>query len=131
MAAPVQYAAVGRRKTSVARVYLRPGSGKVVVNKRAIEEYFPLDFRRRLITRPLDVTETQAQFDVVVNAKGGGLSGQAEATQLGIARALMKFNEEFRKPLRDAGLVTRDPRMVERKKYGRPKARTRFQFSKR
>ncbi|MCB0718926.1 MAG: 30S ribosomal protein S9 [Bacteroidetes bacterium] len=131
MAAPVQYAAVGRRKTSVARVYLRPGSGKVVVNKRAIEEYFPLDFRRRLITRPLDVTETQAQFDVVVNAKGGGLSGQAEATQLGIARALMKFNEEFRKPLRDAGLVTRDPRMVERKKYGRPKARKRFQFSKR
>lgn len=131
MAAPVQYTAVGRRKTSVARVYLRPGSGKVVVNKRPIEEYFQLDFRRTLITRPMDVTETQSQFDVVVNAKGGGITGQAAATQLGIARALLKFNEEFRKPLRDAGMLTRDPRMVERKKYGQPKARKRFQFSKR
>jgi len=131
MAAPVQYAAVGRRKTAVARVYLRPGTGKVVVNHRPIEEYFPLDFRRSLITKPMAVTETQAQFDVLVNAKGGGLSGQAEATQLGIARALLKFNDELRKPLRDAGMLTRDPRMVERKKYGQPKARKRFQFSKR
>lgn len=131
MAAPVQYAAVGRRKTSVARVYLRPGSGKVVVNKRPFDEYFPLDFRRGLITRPMDVTETTAQFDIVVNAKGGGVTGQADAMMLGIARALLKFNDEFRKPLRDAGLLTRDPRMVERKKYGQPKARKRFQFSKR
>ena len=131
MAAPVQYQAVGRRKTSVARVYLRPGSGKVIVNKRPIEEYFPLDFRRRLITLPLDITETAGQFDVLVNAKGGGITGQAGATQLGIARALLKFNEEYRKALRDAGMLTRDPRMVERKKYGQPKARKRFQFSKR
>jgi small subunit ribosomal protein S9 len=131
MAAPVQYQAVGRRKTSVARVYLRPGSGKVMVNKRPIEEYFPLDFRRRLITLPMDITETAGQFDILVNAKGGGITGQAGATQLGIARALLKFNAEFRKALRDAGMLTRDPRMVERKKYGQPKARKRFQFSKR
>ncbi len=131
MAAPVQYQAVGRRKTSVARVYLRPGSGKVIVNKRPIEEYFPLDFRRRLITLPMDITETAGQFDILVNAKGGGITGQAGATQLGIARALLEFNAEFRKALRDAGMLTRDPRMVERKKYGQPKARKRFQFSKR
>ena len=131
MAAPVQYYAVGRRKTSVARVYLRPGSGKVTVNKRDVEQYFPLLTRRRLALSPLRVTDTDTQFDVVVNAKGGGLTGQAEAVQLGIARALLEYNEELRKPLRDADLLTRDPRMVERKKYGQPKARKRFQFSKR
>lgn len=131
MAAPVQYSAVGRRKTSVARVYLRPGKGKVVINKREIESYFPLLTRRVQALAPLTVTETAGELDVVVNAKGGGLTGQAEAVQLGIARALLKYNEEFRKPLRDAGLLTRDPRMVERKKYGQPKARKRFQFSKR
>jgi small subunit ribosomal protein S9 len=102
-----------------------------MVNKRPIEEYFPLDFRRRLITLPMDITETAGQFDILVNAKGGGITGQAGATQLGIARALLKFNAEFRKSLRDAGMLTRDPRMVERKKYGQPKARKRFQFSKR
>ncbi len=131
MAAPVQYNAVGRRKTSVARVYLRPGSGKVVINKREIETYFPLLTRRVQALAPLTVTETADELDVVINAKGGGLTGQAEAVQLGIARALLKYNEEFRKPLRDAGFLTRDPRMVERKKYGQPKARKRFQFSKR
>ncbi len=131
MAAPVQYNAVGRRKTSVARVYVRPGKGKVVVNKKEIETYFPLLTSRNRALAPLRVTETGDQFDIVVNAKGGGLTGQAEAIQLGIARALLKYNEELRKPLRAAGLLTRDPRMVERKKYGQPKARKRFQFSKR
>ncbi|NND72116.1 MAG: 30S ribosomal protein S9 [Rhodothermales bacterium] len=131
MAAPVQYQAIGRRKTSVARVYLRPGSGKVVVNKRPIEDYFPQEIRRIQINVPFAVTETEGQFDVVVNARGGGLTGQAEATRLGIARALLLFNEEFRIPLRAADVLTRDPRMVERKKYGQPKARKRFQFSKR
>lgn len=131
MVAPVQYYAVGRRKTSVARVYLRPGKGNVIVNKRNVEQYFPLLTRRRLALAPFRVTETDGQFDVVVNAKGGGLTGQAEAVQLGIARALVEYNEELRKPLREADLLTRDPRMVERKKYGQPKARKRFQFSKR
>lgn len=131
MAAPVQYNAVGRRKTSVARVYLRPGSGKIVINKRDLTTYFPLEWRQRAITSPFEVTTTTGQFDVVVNAQGGGLTGQAEAIRLGISRALVTFNEELRKPLRDAGFLTRDPRAVERKKYGRPKARKRFQFSKR
>ncbi|HMB92952.1 MAG TPA: 30S ribosomal protein S9 [Rhodothermales bacterium] len=131
MAAPTQYAAVGRRKTSTARVYLRPGKGDIVVNKRPLDNYFPLEWRRKSLVDPFSVTETTGQFDVVVNAKGGGLTGQAEAIRLGISRALVEFNEDFRKPLRDAGYMTRDPRMVERKKYGQPKARKKFQFSKR
>lgn len=131
MAALTQYAAVGRRKTSTARVYLRPGKGDIVVNKRPLDNYFPLEWRRKSLVDPFSVTETTGQFDVVVNAKGGGLTGQAEAIRLGIARALVEFNEDFRKPLRDAGYMTRDPRMVERKKYGQPKARKKFQFSKR
>ncbi len=131
MAAITQFSAVGRRKTSVARVYLRPGAGKVVVNKRELATYFPLSWYQGTVTAPFSTTETQGQFDVVVNASGGGITGQAEAIRLGISRALIKFNEELRKPLRDAGFLTRDPRMVERKKYGRPKARKRFQFSKR
>ncbi len=131
MAAPTQFAAVGRRKTSTARVYLRPGNGKIVINKRPMEDYFSLAWRKKATQAPFVVTETSDQFDVVVNVKGGGLTGQAEAIRLGVSRALLLFNEEFRKPLRDAGYLTRDPRMVERKKYGQPKARKRFQFSKR
>ena len=131
MAAPVQYNAVGRRKTSVARVYLRPGSGKFIVNKREIEQHFPLPVRRKVINMPFQATSTEGQFDVLVNVRGGGLTGQAEAIRLGIARALLQFDEGLRKNLRDADLLTRDPRMVERKKYGQPKARKRFQFSKR
>ena len=131
MAAPTQNSAVGRRKTAVARVYLRPGNGNMVVNKKEFAQYFPLSWRQRVIRSPFDVTNTSGQFDVIVNARGGGLSGQAEAVRMGIARALVDYNEEFRKPLRDAGFLTRDPRMVERKKYGQPKARKRFQFSKR
>ena len=123
--------ALGRRKTSVARVYMRPGSGKVVVNRKSAEEYFPVEWRRSAIYVPFKATETEGKFDVVVNAKGGGTQGQAEAVRLGIARALVKYNDEFIRPLRDAGLLTRDARMVERKKYGQPKARKRFQFSKR
>ena len=127
----IQFQAVGRRKTSVARVYLRPGSGNVVVNKRELADYLPTKIRQASATAPLDLTELRGQFDVLVNAKGGGLTGQAEAIQLGIARALVEFNEDLRKPLRDAGYLTRDPRMVERKKPGQPKARKKFQFSKR
>jgi small subunit ribosomal protein S9 len=131
MAAPTQYQAIGRRKTAVARVYLRPGSGAVTINRRPLAEYLPTEVRQKALLAPLTLTGTAGQFDVVVNAKGGGLTGQAEATQLGIARALLEYSEDFRKPLRDAGYLTRDPRMVERKKYGQPKARKRFQFSKR
>ena len=123
--------ALGRRKTSVARVYMRPGSGKIVVNRKSAEEYFPVEWRRSAIYVPFKTTETEGKFDVVVNAKGGGTTGQVEAVRLGIARALVKYNDEFIRPLREAGLLTRDARMVERKKYGQPKARKRFQFSKR
>ena len=128
---PDSITAIGRRKTAVARVFMRPGSGKVVVNRKPVEEYFPLEWRRRAIHVPFQVTETEGKFDVVVNAKGGGIHGQVDAIRLGIARALVKYNEEFTSPLRQAELLTRDSRMVERKKYGRPKARKRFQFSKR
>ena len=131
MATLTQYQAVGRRKTSVARVYLRPGTGKITINKRPLETYLPTEVRQKALTGPLDLTENRDKFDVIVNAKGGGLTGQAEATQLGIARALIKFDEELRGPLRSAGFLTRDPRMVERKKPGQPKARKKFQFSKR
>ncbi len=131
MATLVQNTAVGRRKTSVARVYLRPGNGTIVINKRTLDSYFPLSWRQKTVLAPFEVTATTGQYDLVVNVQGGGLTGQAEAIRLGIARALVSTNEELRKPLRDAGFLTRDSRMVERKKYGQPKARKRFQFSKR
>ncbi len=131
MAVSDQIKAVGRRKTAVARVYMSPGSGKVVVNKKPVDQYFPLEWRRRVIFQPFEATETSGKFDVVVNARGGGVRGQLGAISLGIARALVEYDEEFIRPLRGAGLLTRDSRMVERKKYGRPKARKRFQFSKR
>ncbi len=131
MAASVQYTAIGRRKTATARVYLRPGQGQFVINKRESTEYAPVDWHQRALQAPFAVTGTTGQFDVVVNAKGGGQNGQVEAIRMGIARALVEFDENLRKALRDAGFLTRDPRMVERKKYGRPKARKRFQFSKR
>lgn len=123
--------ATGRRKTSVAQVRLVPGNGKVVINKRAFEEYFPIDINRLLVTKPLDVTENAGKFDVIATVKGGGLTGQTGAIQLGIARALVQYDETLRAALREAKLMTRDPRMVERKKYGQKKARKRFQFSKR
>ena len=126
-----QYHAIGRRKTSVARVYLRPGNGAWVVNGRSLEQYLPRHVLRQSATRPLAATDTEGQFDVKVTVNGGGLRGQADAIQLGVARALLKVNEEFRGKLRAEELLTRDPREVERKKPGRPGARKRFQFSKR
>lgn len=121
----------GRRKKSVARVILRAGSGNISVNKREFNDYFPLKYHRDDIEAPLKVTETLGKFDVIVNVQGGGISGQSEAVRLGISRALLEINADFRPPLKAEGFLRRDPRMVERKKYGRPKARKRFQFSKR
>lgn len=122
---------VGRRKTASARVVLRSGSGKVVVNKKPLEEYFPLEVQRKDVLVPFETTETVGRYDVMVSVKGGGPTGQAGAIKLGIARALVKVNEDLGTALRSNGLLTRDPRMVERKKYGQRKARKRFQFSKR
>ncbi|MBE2188240.1 MAG: 30S ribosomal protein S9 [Desulfobulbaceae bacterium] len=124
--------ATGRRKTSVAQVRMvTPGTGKVYVNKREFDTYFPVDLNRIEAVKPFMVTGTEGKFDVSVTVRGGGISGQTGAIQLGIARALVEYDEEMRSPLRQAGLMTRDPRMVERKKYGQKKARKRFQFSKR
>lgn len=122
---------VGRRKTAVARVYLRPGKGNWKVNGRALAEYFPRQLYAEQCQRPLAVAKAEGQFDIMVNVRGGGLTGQAGAIQLGVARALVAGDEALRPPLKAEGLLTRDARMVERKKYGRPKARKRFQFSKR
>ena len=126
-----QYHAIGRRKTSVARVYLRPGNGTWEVNGRTLEQHLPRHVLRQSATRPLAATDTEGQFDVKVTVNGGGLRGQADAIRLGVARALLKVNEDYRAKLRVESLLTRDPREVERKKPGRPGARKRFQFSKR
>ena len=123
--------ATGRRKTSVARVYLKRGSGKWEINGRTLEDYFPRPAYQVQVARPFEATETVGEYDVMVNVNGGGLTGQAGAIQLGVARALLAEDEDRRLALRRRGLLTRDPRRVERKKYGRPKARKRFQFSKR
>jgi small subunit ribosomal protein S9 len=121
----------GRRKTSVARVWVRPGSGRVMVNRRSFEDYFPRETLRMIIAQPLELTNTAGQVDVLITVKGGGPSGQAGAVRHGIARALVRFDETFRQPLKKAGFITRDPRMRERKKYGQPGARQKFQYSKR
>ncbi len=123
--------AIGRRKDARARVRIKPGSGTIVVNGRPIREYLARDVLVMLANQPFEATETQGRFDVRVLADGGGLSGQAGAIRLGIARALLEYDANHKGPLRSAGLLTRDSRMVERKKYGQPKARKRFQFSKR
>jgi small subunit ribosomal protein S9 len=123
--------AVGRRKTAVARVILKAGDGTIQVNGRAFETFFPQEIYRNDILRSFDVTETKGKYDVHVNVDGGGVAGQAGAVRLGIARALVELSEDNRIALRANGLLTRDPRMVERKKYGQKKARKRFQFSKR
>ena len=129
--AEIQYYATGRRKTSVARVYLRPGSGKIVVNRRDFDEYFPNRVLKMVIRQPLLLTETDDKFDILINVEGGGPSGQAGAIRHGISRALLEYNAELRPRLKSVGFLTRDAREVERKKYGQPKARKRFQFSKR
>ena len=126
-----RYYATGRRKESVARVWLTRGSGRFEVNKKELLSYFRRPTLEMIIKQPFAVTNTEGQYDVKATVKGGGLSGQAGAMVLGIARALLKYNEDFRKPLRKAGFLTRDPREKERKKYGQPGARKRFQFSKR
>ena len=122
---------VGRRKESVARVWLKPGSGKIVVNGRPLDEYFGRETSKMILVEPLKVVDQIGKLDVFVTARGGGLSGQAGAIRHGITRALMELNAEYRPVLKKAGFVTRDARAVERKKYGRPGARKRFQFSKR
>ena len=122
---------IGRRKTSVARVYVRPGSGIITINKKDSKEYFGTDVLVYKVNQPFLLTETVGQYDVTVNVFGGGITGQAEAIRLGVSRALCELNEEFRLLLKPHGLLTRDARMVERKKPGQKKARKRFQFSKR
>ena len=129
--AEIQYYGTGRRKTSTARVYLRPGAGNVRINKKAFDQYFPNETLRMIIRQPLQLTETANKFDLLINVKGGGPSGQAGAIRHGITRALIEFNADLRPALKHAGLVTRDPRIKERKKYGQKGARKRFQFSKR
>ncbi len=121
----------GRRKTSVARITMKPGTGKIRVNDCPIEKYFSLETQRTEVLLPFVATETAGRYDVIINVRGGGLSGQAGAIKLGIARALVDLHGDMRGTLRQHGLLTRDPRMVERKKYGMKKARKRFQFSKR
>jgi small subunit ribosomal protein S9 len=123
--------AVGRRKTSTARVRLLPGDGKVVVNTQPLLDYFKRETLKMIIEQPLQLTETLGKYDIYANVIGGGLTGQAGALRLGVARALLKIDIEFRKKLKVAGFLTRDPRMKERKKYGQKGARKRFQFSKR
>jgi small subunit ribosomal protein S9 len=129
--ASVAYQATGRRKTAVANVRLLLGGGKMIVNGRPIREYLTKESLMILVQKPLELTGMLGKLDVICTARGGGLSGQAGAIRLGIARALLKMNEDFRKTLKKEGLLTRDPRMVERKKYGQIKARKRFQYSKR
>ena len=127
----VEYYGTGRRKTSTARVHLRPGSGQITVNSRTLDQYFGNEVLKMIIKQPLSLTETNEKFDIVVTVDGGGPSGQAGAIRHGVSRALLVFNSELRKRLKKAGLLTRDPRMKERKKYGQKGARARFQFSKR
>jgi small subunit ribosomal protein S9 len=122
---------LGRRKTSVARVYMKEGKGDITINKRDFKEFFPLATLQSKVLQAFELTETTGKYDVTVNVAGGGINGQAEAIRLGISRALVKINEEHKPTLKADGLMTRDPRMVERKKPGQPKARKKFQFSKR
>ncbi len=123
--------ATGRRKTAIARVWMTPGAGDIVINHRALEDYFGRATSRMVVRQPLELTETVGRYDIYVNVSGGGLAGQADAIKHGITRALCRINETFRPTLKKAGYITRDPRVKERKKYGQPGARKRFQYSKR
>lgn len=129
--AELQNYGTGRRKTAVARVFLRPGQGNITINSRAVEVYFSNETHRMIIRQPLQLTDTASKFDILVNVEGGGIAGQAGAVRHGITRALIEFNSDLRRKLKKAGFVTRDPRVKERKKYGQKGARKRFQFSKR
>lgn len=131
METQAKYLGIGRRKESRARVSLIPGSGQILINKRALDNYFPRETLRMVLKEPLDITQTAGKFDVVALVDGGGISSQAGAVRLGIARALLKADSNFRPALRGRGLLTRDPRMRERKKYGQKGARKRFQWTKR
>ena len=122
---------IGRRKTSVARIYLQPGKGEITVNNKEIADYFPVDIMQIIVKQPLQTVDADGKYDIKINVDGGGVKGQAEAVRLAIARALCEIDGEYRGPLKKEGFLTRDSRMVERKKYGRRKARRRFQFSKR
>ena len=123
--------AIGRRKEAIARIYVTEGKGQIIINKKSLEEYFPAAILQYVVKQPLNAVNVDGEYDIKVNLKGGGVKGQAEATRLAIARALVKINEEYKSVLRAEGFLTRDSRVVERKKPGRPKARKRFQFSKR
>ena len=122
---------LGRRKTAVARLYMTPGKGEIIINGREIKEYFPSEILQIIVNQPFALTKTEGAYDVKVNVDGGGIKGQAEAIRLAISRALQEIDSELRPPLKKEGFLTRDPRMVERKKPGRRKARRKFQFSKR
>jgi small subunit ribosomal protein S9 len=126
-----RYYATGKRKTSVARVWLTPGEGNVTINKRSIDDYLKRETAKMIIRQPLELTETLGKFDIYVNVRGGGISGQAGAIKHGISRALLEVNPDFRPLLKKSGFLTRDSRVKERKKYGQPGARKRFQYSKR
>ncbi len=126
-----QFYATGKRKTAVARVWMREGSGEFIVNKRNFEDYFQQDTAKQLITRPLDITGTRGKFNFLVNVRGGGVTGQAGAVKHGIAKALVEYDESLKQSLKRAGMLTRDARIKERKKYGQPGARKRYQYSKR
>lgn len=122
---------IGRRKTSVARLYMQPGNGNIVINKKPVEQYFPSEILQTIVKQPLTLTEQDGSYDLKIIVSGGGVKGQAEAIRLAVSRALVANDDEHRSPLKKEGFLTRDPRMVERKKYGRRKARRAFQFSKR
>ena len=129
--AEIQYYGTGRRKSATARVYLRAGAGDFLINRKSFDQYFPNETLRMIIRQPLQLTETVTKFDVLINVRGGGPAGQAGAIRHGITRALLEYNADLRPSLKKAGLITRDPRIKERKKYGQKGARKRFQFSKR
>lgn len=131
MAVIERFYGTGRRKTSVARVWIRPGTGRILVNRRPFEDFFPRETLRMIIEQPFHITNTVGQFDMLATVRGGGPTGQAGAVRHGLARALARFDDKIRLPLKKAGLLTRDPRMRERKKYGQPGARQKFQYSKR
>ena len=126
-----RYYATGKRKTAIARVWMKLGDGKIVINKKPIDEYLTTDIAKMIVAQPLEITNTLGRYDITVNVKGGGYSGQVGAVRHGISRALLKVSPEFREPLKKGGFITRDSRIKERKKYGQRSARARFQYSKR